>query len=106
METRITSEEIINSLDGIQRAEPSPFLYTRIHARLLKKQDNPVYTAFSFLTRPSVIMAMVMLILLVNGYIMFNRNAFLQNQDEMGQTIAAEYGRQNAINPYELNEAP
>jgi hypothetical protein len=47
-----------------------------------------------------------MLILLVNGYIMFNRNSFLQNQDEIGQTIAAEYGRQNAINPYELNEAP
>jgi hypothetical protein len=45
METRITSEEIINSLDGIQRAEPSPFLYTRIHARLLKKQDNPFLTA-------------------------------------------------------------
>jgi hypothetical protein len=51
-------------------------------------------------------MAMVMIVLLVNGYIMFNRNAIQNNQDEMGQTIAAEYGRQNAINPYELNEAP
>ena len=61
---------------------------------------------FSFITRPAVIMAMVMIVLLVNGYIMFNRNAIQNNQDEMGQTIAAEYGRQNAINPYELNEAP
>ena len=106
METRITSEEIIKSLDGIQRAEPSPFLYTRIHARLMKKQDNPFLNFFSFITRPAVAMAMVMIILLVNGYIMFNRKAIQNNQDEMGQTIAAEYGRQNAINPYELNEAP
>jgi hypothetical protein len=37
---------------------------------------------------------------------MFNRSAFQQNQEEMGQTIAAEYGRQNTINPYELNELP
>jgi len=106
MKTRITTEEIISSLDGIQRAEPSPFLYTRIHARLLKKEDNPVFNVLAFITRPTVVMVMVMLILLVNGYIMFNRNSFLQNQDEIGQTIAAEYGRQNAINPYELNEAP
>lgn len=106
MGTRLTSEEIINSLDGIQRAEPLPFLYTRVHARLLKKQDNVFLTAFSFITRPAFVMTLVMLILLVNGYIMFNRNAFQQNQEEMGQTIAAEYGRQNTINPYELNELP
>jgi hypothetical protein len=106
MGTRLTSEEILNSLDGIQRAEPYPFLYTRVHARLLNKQDNVFLTAFAFITRPAFVMAMVMVILLVNGYIMFNRSAFQQNQEEMGQTIAAEYGRQNTINPYELNELP
>lgn len=106
MGTRLTTEEIINSLDGIQRAEPSPFLYTRVHARLVKRQDNVFLNAFSFITRPAVVMAMVMLILLVNGYIMFNRSTLQQNQDELGQTIAAEYGRQNTTNPYELNELP
>jgi hypothetical protein len=106
MKTGFTSEEIINSLDGIKRAEPTPFLYTRIQARLIKKQDNPILTAFSFVTRPAVVLIMVMLILLVNGYIMFNSNAIQNNQEEMGQSLAAEYGRQNAINPYELNEAP
>ena len=48
----------------------------------------------------------VMLIILVNGFIMYNRIEMQQNQEDMSQTIAAEYGRQNAINPYELNEAP
>lgn len=106
MKGKFTTEEILSSLDGIQRAEPNPFLYTRLQAKLLKKQDNPFLTAFAFITRPAVVMAMVMFLLLVNGYIMYNRNAMQQNQEEMGQTIAAEYGRQNTINPYELNELP
>lgn len=105
MEVKFTTEEIIDSLAGIQRAEPAPFFYTRVHAKLLRNQTGPVSSAFRLITRPAFVMAVVMLIVLVNGYIMYNRST-LQQQDEIGQTIAAEYGRQSTINPYELNEAP
>lgn len=106
MKANFTSEEIINSLDGIQRAEPAPFLYTRVHARLLQNENSFVLTIFRYITKPSFVMALAMLIILVNGYIMYNRIVMQESQEEMNQTIAAEYGRQNAINPYELNEAP
>lgn len=106
MKREFTTEEIINSLDGIQRAEPAPFFYTRVHARLLKSQTTPFLPIFKIISRPQFVMAMVMLIILVNGYIMYTRNKMQFNQEEMGQTIAAEYSRQNTINPYELNEAP
>ncbi len=106
MKANFTTEEILNSLDGIQRAEPAPFFYTRVHARLLENQNSPVLSAFRLITRPSFVMAIVMLIVFVNGYLMYNRSMEQQNQDEIGQTIAAEYGRQSTINPYELNEAP
>jgi hypothetical protein len=106
MKTKFTTEEILNSLDGIQRAEPAPFLYTRVHARLLSNQNSTVFTILRYITKPSFVMALVMLIILVNGYIMFNRIEMQENQEEMNQSIAAEYGRQNAINPYDLNEAP
>ena len=106
MKAKFTTEEIINSLDGIQRAEPTPFLYTRIHARLQGNESSTVYTIFRYITKPSFVLAVVMLIILVNGFIMYNRIEMQQNQEDMSQTIAAEYGRQNAINPYELNEAP
>ncbi len=106
MKSKFTTEEIINSLDGIQRAEPSPFLYTRIHARLHRNENSMVFTIFRYITKPSFVMAVVMLIILVNGFIMYNRIEMQQNQEDMSQTIAAEYGRQNTINPYELNEAP
>lgn len=106
MKVKFTTEEIINSLDGIERAEPAPFFYTRVHARLINNQNSPIQSAFRLITRPAFVMAIVMLIVLVNGFIMYNRSALQQNQDEIGQTIAAEYGRQSTINPYELNEAP
>lgn len=106
MKTKFTTEEIINSLDGIQRAEPAPFLYTRVHARLIRNENSMVFTIFRYITKPSFVMALVMLIILINGYIMFNRIEMQEHQEEMNQSIAAEYGRQNAINPYELNEAP
>ncbi len=106
MKAKFTSEEIINSLDGIQRAEPAPFFYTRVHAKLLENQNNPVLSVFKLITRPAFVMTVVLLIVLVNGYIMYNRNLLQQSQDEMSQTIAAEYGRQSTINPYELNETP
>lgn len=106
MKAKFTTEEIINSLEGIQRAEPAPFFYTRVHAKLLENQNSPVLSAFRLITRPAFVMAIVMLIVLVNGYIMYNRSLLQQNQDEIGQTIAAEYGRQSTINPYELNETP
>ncbi len=106
MKTKFTTEEIINSLDGIHRAEPDPFLYTRVHARMLRNENSTVTTILRYITKPSFVMALVMLVILVNGYIMFNRIQMQENQEEMNQSIAAEYGRQNAINPYELNEAP
>jgi hypothetical protein len=34
MEKRFNIDEIISSLDGIQRAEPQPFLFTRIMGRM------------------------------------------------------------------------
>jgi len=41
MKMKFTSEEVINSLEGIQRAEGSPFLFTRIQARMKKEENRP-----------------------------------------------------------------
>ena len=38
MENRDT-EHILNSLDGLQKASPGPFFYTRVQARLQKRRN-------------------------------------------------------------------
>lgn len=40
MKMKFTSEEVINSLEGIQRAEGSPFLFTRIQARMKERKTD------------------------------------------------------------------
>jgi hypothetical protein len=105
MKPNFTSEEIVNSLEGIERAQPTPFLYTRVHARLLKHQHSPEINFFKFVTRPAFVLGMALLILFMNGYFIMSRTNFQNSQEEVGQSLAVEYG-QNTLNPYELNEAP
>lgn len=47
------AEEAMNSLDGIQRAESNPFLYTRIKERLAEQQ-NKWAKAANFIGRPVI----------------------------------------------------
>jgi hypothetical protein len=105
MKPNFISEEIINSLEGIERAQPTPFLYTRVHARLIKIQHSPEINFFKFVTRPAFVLGVVLLIVFMNGYFMMNRTNLFNTQEEVSQSLAVEYG-QNTPNPYDLNETP
>ena len=71
-------EETLNSLDGIKRASPQPWLFTRIRARLSREEaeEKTVWTAWaSFLSKPAVVLAGLCLILLFNGALLLTRPA-------------------------------
>ncbi len=70
--------QALESLDGIQRAEPVPFLFTRVKARLEREQHNIWETAESVLARPAIAFAGLFLILAVNAYILFERDTSVQ----------------------------
>lgn len=64
-------ESTLSSLDGIQRAEPGDFFFTRLQARMQRSGAADAWERFlAIVTRPSVAIAGVLLILAVNG-IMF-----------------------------------
>ena len=46
-------EAILNSLDGIQKATPQPFLYTRLMARMQRADDNAWSRALQFVSKPA-----------------------------------------------------
>lgn len=61
-------EEILNSLDHINRASPAPFLLTRIQARM-NNQTGPVNVwsrLAAFISKPAVAMAGIVILLLLN----------------------------------------
>lgn len=66
--------EALESLEGIQRAEPVPFLFTRVKARLEREQHNVWETAGSLIARPVIAFAGLFLVLCVNAYILFEKD--------------------------------
>jgi hypothetical protein len=99
-------EEILDSLSRMEKAEPRPFFYTRLQARMAAEADPSAWgRAMAFLSRPAVSLATLILFLLVNGAILFN--AVKKNQAvevDNGQALASEYvemGNQYAyVNQY------
>ena len=66
------TDQVMNSLDGIQRAETQPFFYTRLMARMEGGNLNGWNSWLAYLTRPAVSLALLLVFLVINGYLIFN----------------------------------
>ena len=58
-------DDILNSIDGISRAELSPFFYTRVQANLSKRSETEG-RFWSVITRPAVSLVTFSLLLILN----------------------------------------
>ena len=68
-------QDALDSLDGIQRAEPRPYFYTRLTARLQANDRTIWETMGSFLARPVVAVAGLCFILILNAFILIRQDA-------------------------------
>lgn len=80
-------EDTLNSLDSIQRAEPQPWLFSRIKGRLLQEERTVWGTVSSFLAKPVIAIAGLCIILIMNGFLLFNQekesvSSILSSQNE------------------------
>jgi hypothetical protein len=101
-QNKFNTEEILSSLDGIVKAEPRPFLFTRIQARMMQEEKLPELAVLRFITRPAFVLGLTLLFISINAYIAINRTES-GNAEEISQPIAAEYVQPDAL-PYELND--
>lgn len=62
-------EKALQSLDNVSRAHATPFLFTRIKARM-EKEQNRWGKLVGFISRPAFAVAVVFFVLLVNGWIL------------------------------------
>lgn len=74
------TDQVMNSLDGIQRAETQPFFYTRLMARMEGGTLHGWNRWMAYLSRPAVSLALLLVFLVINGYLIFNQ---LSAQPEM-----------------------
>lgn len=64
---RSKAEEILNSLDGMSRAQARPYMYTRVMARL--QEENSFWgRTTGFLTRPVMAIVCLSAVILANVF--------------------------------------
>lgn len=85
------TEEILSSLDKIQKAVAPDFFYTRLKARMEKESEVPA--ARPWVLRPVYTFAALVIILLINAFVLFKENSTNQTTTTVDpmQSIAAEY---------------
>ena len=65
-------QDSLDSLDGMQRAEASPWLFTRVQARMQRVENSAWATINSFLAKPVIAFAGLCLILTMNAFFLIS----------------------------------
>jgi len=103
MEKKTTIENILNSLDGLQKASPGDFFFTRVQARLQKEELGFWGRLAAFVTRPSVALSTLGLIFLLNAAALFYQHSASSGSmvaEQFEQTAAEDYNTTLALNTY------
>ena len=95
-------DEVLNSLDGINRAQPRPFLFTRLEARM-QSEKNIWFRLSSFMARPAVAFACICFVLIINAMVIFMTYSTVSSLTQQGNELATtdEYS-QVSSNLYEF----
>ena len=96
-------ERTLQSLDGVKRAEANPFLFTRIKAKMDKKANGWEWI-FSFVSRPAIAVAIILLVMVVNGWALWGGAGSGENMTDNGTSfseLANEYNTVASVNNYD-----
>lgn len=80
-------DEVLQSLDKINRASPRPFLFTRLDARMMH-QKNIWENLSSFVARPVVAFACICFVLIINTTAIFMSDNTNNSQPQQGNELA------------------
>jgi uncharacterized membrane protein YdfJ with MMPL/SSD domain len=64
-------EDTLHSIDGIEKASPRPFFFTRLEARM-NREKNAWEKIASFVARPVVALASISLVIMINAVVVFS----------------------------------
>jgi hypothetical protein len=89
-------DKTLNSLEGLQKATPGLYMFTRVKARLERGEKNFWTIAWAFLCRPAVAFTTIIAALFINIIIFFEfRSDSSQSAGEGEQLFANEYNLVN-----------
>ena len=80
-------DKVMQSLDGIEKASPLPFFFTRLEAKM-QKEKNRWEVISSFLSRPVIAFACICLIIVINAAVIFSASHFKNTADQLNNELA------------------
>ena len=98
------TDEALDSLDGAMRAEPRPYLFTRLSARMERQNEGAWENIGRFIARPAVVVAGFCMIIAINAAVIAFNNSNTGNtpvaeqsttQDEFSTSVASLYDIEN-----------
>jgi hypothetical protein len=98
-------DDVMQSMDGMERALPRPFLFTRLEARM--QNDRNLWSKISsFVARPVVAFACICFVLIINSIVIFFSNNSENSLAQQGSELATvdEYS-QVSYNLYDLENS-
>ena len=96
-------ERTLQSLESVKRAEANPFLFTRIKARMNKKAGG-WESVFSFLSKPAIAIAILVIVMAVNGWVLWGSNGpdeIAGGVNDNASELATEYNTVASVNNYD-----
>ncbi len=97
-------DDALHSIEGISKASPASFFFTRLEARMLQEK-NAWYQLSSFFAKPVIAFACVCLIIILNLAVIFKTVNTGETYTKQGSDIASvdEYS-QVTTGLYELDK--
>jgi hypothetical protein len=81
-------DEVMHSLDGIKRASPGPFFFTRLEARMQNERNIWVKLS-SLVARPVVAFSCICLLIVINVMVIFLSGNTGRYSAQQGNELAA-----------------
>ena len=80
-------DDVLQSMDGIKKASPRPFLFTRLEARMLNER-NIWSEISSFVARPVIAFACICFVLVLNAMVILLSGTSGNSLTQQGSELA------------------
>jgi hypothetical protein len=81
-------QQAMQGLDGIGKASPAPFFFTRVEARMQREKSSWEKVS-SFVAKPVVAFACICLVIMINAWVIFSSRNSQNSSDQQTNEIAA-----------------
>ena len=85
------TEEALSSLDGLVKASPGPYFYTRLEARMNRAKNNVWDHMVFMLNRPVVAIGLALFVIAINTTVVLQKNETSTLADQAELTVSEEY---------------